>query len=58
MLDLGWANSWIFTPKQLIHCQDAKHKMKDEDAGHDSRGLEHVVSCDLCEIVYRYDSGD
>lgn len=58
MLDLGWANGWNCTPTALLRCQEKRHKPKDEDVGADRRGIEHVVSCDRCKIVYRYDSGD
>jgi hypothetical protein len=54
MLDLGWQNSWASTPQAVLFCQEDKHHPSDEG---DIRGC-HIVSCDICQYVYRYDSGD
>ena len=54
----GWANSWKETPERVLQCREAKHAILDKDVGPPNRGLEHVVRCSLCQIVYRYDSSD
>ena len=56
--DLGWANSWDETPDTVKVCRAARHTRSDKDIGPPMRGIEHVVRCDICRYVYRYDSSD
>ena len=58
MKDLGWANSWRSDPPEVVQCQAAGHPTTDVDVGAPFRGMEHVVKCEVCQIVYRYDSSD
>jgi hypothetical protein len=58
MEDLGWANNWIETPEIVKKRTALKHSRTDKDVGPLHRGLEHVVKCDICGYVYRYDSSD
>ena len=58
VLDFGWTNGWEETPALIVKCQEAKHRPSDVDIGPPHRGLEHVVRCDQCGYVYRYDSSD
>lgn len=57
-LDFGWANGWGKTPKLIQNCQDAGHETSDVDIGPPNRGLEHVVKCEKCNYIYRYDCSD
>ena len=58
--DLGWMNSWpdIKGPTEYQACCAANHEQGDVDVGPPNRGMEHVVTCDICKIVCRYDSSD
>ena len=59
--DFGWANDWGRTggtPGLVLACQQAHHKVSDVDVGPPMRGMEHVVRCDQCGYIYRYDSSD
>ena len=56
--NLGWANSWKENPQEFEDCRAAEHDTSDIDIGPPNRGIEHVVRCDLCRIVHRYDSSD
>lgn len=56
--DLGWANGWKDTPKEVLSCQQLKHIVKDVDVGPPNCGLHHVVWCPQCGYVYHVDSGD
>ena len=56
--DLGWANSWKETPQEAIDCRAADHDTSDIDIGPPNRGIQHIVRCELCRIVHRYDSSD
>ena len=58
MKDLGWMNSWREDPPEYTKCVELKHKRTDIDVGPPHRGIEHVVTCDICKIVCRYDSSD
>ena len=58
MEDLGWANNWRETPEIVKKCRALKHSRTDKDVGPPHRGLEHVVTCEICGYVYRYDSSD
>ena len=58
VLDLGWANSWPETPPEVTKCRELGHTPTDRDVGPPNRGIEHVVRCDVCAYVYRYDSSD
>ena len=53
--DLGWANAWVKTPKEVKRC---KHKVEDIDEGPPMRGLQHHVICRICKYEYYYDSSD
>lgn len=56
--DLGWMNSWNETPEIVLNCQKAGHTITNVDVGTPHRGIEHVVKCNVCNYVYRYDSSD
>ncbi len=65
--DLGWLNSWFGKTEPAEYaeyndirqkCHDLKHKVNDIDVGPPNRGVEHVVTCEICGYVYRYDSSD
>ncbi len=56
--DLGWANNWKSEPPAVKRCGKLGHKRKDVDVGPANRGLENVVTCRICNYVYRYDSSD
>jgi hypothetical protein len=56
--NLGWANDWTEDPEIIKKCKEAKHPTSDVDVGPPHRGIEHVVKCDICNYVYRYDSSD
>lgn len=56
--NLGWANGWHEDPGIVKRCKELKHKTSDVDVGPKWKGLEHVVRCDICGYVYRYDSSD
>jgi len=56
--DLGWANGWKETPRIVRECQKMGHKVTCVDVGPCLRGLENVVTCNLCGYVYRFDSSD
>lgn len=58
VVNLGWANSWRETPAIVQQCREAKHRTSDVDVGPPFRGIEHVVRCDICGYVFRYDSSD
>ena len=50
--DLGWANGWGETPDIIKKCREAKHKTEEMTP----RMFDHVVRCDICGYVYKYDS--
>lgn len=60
--DYGWANSWGSyenAPQPIKDCRAAKHVTTDIDKGNPPhKGLDHVVTCDICKIVHHYDSSD
>ncbi len=56
--NLGWANGWKEDPEIVKECERLGHKPSNVDVGPPHRGLEHVVRCDICGYVYRYDSSD
>ena len=61
MKDLGWLNDWLGTsrePKEYKDCRALHHPIEDNDVGPPNRGLDHVVKCKVCEIMWHYDSGD
>ena len=58
MTNLGWANGWTETPEAVKVCNALYHRKNDIDVGEHFRGLEHVVTCPICQIEYRYDSSD
>ena len=60
MKDLGWANDWKMgqLPEAVKKCRKLNHERSDIDVGPPNRGIEHVVRCDRCQILYRYDSSD
>lgn len=58
MRNLGWANGWTEIPPEVKRCRELGHQPSHVDQGPPNRGLEHVVSCDRCRYVYRYDSSD
>ncbi len=58
MENLGWANGWKEDPQIVKDCRAKNHKTSDVDVGPPYRGLEHVVKCEICDYVYRYDSSD
>lgn len=63
MIDLGWSNEWKETPDLVKKCHEDQrqgntHTVKNVDIGPPRRGMEHVVTCQECNYVYRYDSSD
>jgi hypothetical protein len=56
--DLGWLNSGLKDEAPLEACRAAGHKRTDIDTGPPNRGLDHEVRCQICRIVYHYDSSD
>ena len=46
------------TPDIIKQCRALSHTLSDVDIGPPHRGLEHVVKCQICGYVYRYDSSD
>jgi len=59
MKDLGWLNSWYKNPpEEYKRCEELKHKRSDVDVGPPNRGMDHVVTCDICNIRWHYDSSD
>ena len=63
---LGWANSFyesgapedIEKVALIARCREQKHKTTDIDVGPRYRGMDHVVTCEVCGYVYHYDSSD
>jgi len=53
-VDLGFMNSWGKFPEAYVKCRDAKHKRR--DISHYQSGSHHEVICDICKIIYHYDS--
>jgi hypothetical protein len=63
MKDFGWANSWCNhdtdrTPQEIKDCLEEKHDIIDIDVGSQNRGSHHVVKCEICNIMWHYDSSD
>ncbi|NTU64903.1 MAG: hypothetical protein HGB05_16255 [Chloroflexi bacterium] len=69
MKQLGWANNWYTWGGKVLPehtdkvalleaCKAAGHRPADIDKGPPNRGLDHVVTCDICEYTYHYDSSD
>lgn len=61
--DLGWANSWggyntKLTPNEVKNCINSNHIRTDSDIGPLNRGIDHVVTCEICKIKWHYDSSD
>lgn len=60
--NLGWANAGGETYEKICLARDKclalGHERSDIDVGPPHRGMEHVVTCELCGYVYRYDSSD
>lgn len=58
--DLGWYNN-DQSRKEIAAaidlCRALEHETTDVDISI-NRGYEHVVTCNLCGYVYRYDSSD
>lgn len=63
--DLGWANGYVtvvdgkavYWP-EVEACEALGHKPTDVDKGPPNRGLDHVITCEACGIVYHVDSSD
>jgi hypothetical protein len=63
---LGWANSWYMSRMAehseandiLTKCRELKHPIKDKDIGPPNRGIDHLVTCEICSYQYHYDSSD
>lgn len=60
MKDYGWLNDGPNTEREEAQkkCNALGHKRTDKDVGPPHRGIEHVVTCPICDFVYRYDSSD
>ncbi len=57
MEDLGWANGWSKDPEIVTKCKQLGHKLSNVDKGNPrGRGLDNVVTCNICDYVYHYDS--
>ena len=61
--DLGWANSWGSlddedVPEIVKKCRELGHRTSDVDIGPPMRGMNHVVTCQVCGYLYHYDSSD
>jgi hypothetical protein len=56
--DLGWLNYGLKNGELVEACRAAGHKTTDIDKGPANRGLDHEVRCQICRIVYHYDSSD
>ena len=62
--DLGWANGWPWDaehskyPEEVRKCDALGHKRTDVDKGPPNRGMNHVITCEACGIVYHVDSSD
>lgn len=52
--DLGWMNVWGIFPLSYQLCKAAGHKRR--DVSHCDDGSHHEVICDICKLVYHYDS--
>lgn len=52
---LGWQNGWKREEKnpEYDNCREQKHRLI--DVSHTPSGSEHVVSCPVCKIYYKYD---
>ena len=56
--DLGWANEWREKPAVVVECERQCHDTSNTDVGPKFRGLEHIVACEKCGYLFRYDSSD
>lgn len=59
--DLGWHNDDRRKPEidtALARCRAWGHRALDIGVGAPYQGGEHIVSCERCGFVYRYDSSD
>jgi hypothetical protein len=56
--DFGFVNGWAEEPAEVVACVAAKHEQTNIDEGPPNRGIDHVVRCQVCRIVYHYDSSD
>lgn len=52
---LGWMNGWVTVPQECKHCRENHHSQKTID---DYQTCDHTISCDVCKIFWKYDSGD
>ena len=62
LIDLGWHNIGGEIAKTIDKyremCRSLKHEPSDKDVSTYGSGAEHVVTCEPCGYVYRYDSSD
>ncbi len=60
--NLGWLNNGPNKERDdaiaLCRSHNPPHRVTDIDVGPPNRGIEHVVTCETCGYVYRYDSSD
>jgi hypothetical protein len=58
----GWLNDGENPERDAARAKcrasNPPHKVTDVDVGPPHRGMEHVVTCEECGYVYRYDSSD
>lgn len=59
--NLGWQNGWSLVyrekggvPYEYQRCCDAKHQLREENIGKS----QWQVYCNICQITWKYDSGD
>lgn len=60
MRDLGWLNEGPNKERDEAKaaCTALGHERTDIDVGPPHRGIDHVVTCEICGFRYHYDSSD
>lgn len=54
--DFGWANGWKEQPLEVTMCKAKKHKTFKTSYGQPFRQFHNEVRCEICKIIYHYDS--
>lgn len=53
---LGWMNGWVkWNPIEYDDCHNRQHDLNSFDS---NTTCDHTISCDVCRIYWKYDSGD